>query len=91
MLQKLTAEKKLQAQREQAKEALLDRLSDGESYETVAAAISDLEQSVTIAERLLAAFPGYYGRLLCLHFAHFLDLPIANLSSRKPIGSYNPF
>ena len=77
ILQKLAAEKKLKAQREQAKEALLDRLSGGENYETVAAALSGLEQSATIAERLLEAFPGYYGRLLCLHFAHFLDLPVA--------------
>jgi hypothetical protein len=35
-----------------------------------------LEQSFNVTEKLLEAFPGYYGRFICLHFARFLDIPI---------------
>lgn len=35
-----------------------------------------LGNSKTITEKLLDAFPGYYGRFVCLHFARFLNEPI---------------
>ena len=31
---------------------------------------------ISITEKLLEAFPGYYGRFVCLHFARFLMEPI---------------
>ena len=30
----------------------------------------------TVTQKLLEAFPGYYGQFICLHFARFLDEPI---------------
>ena len=40
-------------------------------------ALNAIEQNKTITDKLLEAFPGYYGRFLCLHFARFLNEPIS--------------
>lgn len=38
--------------------------------------INVLEQKCTIREKLLSAFPGYYGRYISFHFGRFLNEPI---------------
>jgi len=65
---------RIRLQREKAKQALLDRLSVSQDWDEINSQIE--ERSITIAERLLDAFPGYYGRFISLHFARFLDMPI---------------
>ncbi len=42
-----------------------------------------IEHSATITERILEAFPGYYGRFMCLHFARFLDEPITTTEQQS--------
>ena len=76
-LQKLSVRKKLSVQRELARKAILDKLSCGRDYREIQAELEAAEQSATVAEKLLEAFPGYYGRFICLHFARFLNEPIA--------------
>jgi len=73
MLQKLAVQKELNVQREQAKKALLDKLSCGKSYSEIRRELKAIEQGETVTEKLLEAFPGYYGRFICMHFAHFLN------------------
>lgn len=63
-------------QREQAKKSILHKLSNGLSYSEVNVELQAMEKSKTITEKLLEAFPGYYGRYICLHFARFLDEPL---------------
>lgn len=75
-LQKLSAQKELNIQREQEKKSILDELSCGKSYADISTNLKAIEQSKTITEKLLDAFPGYYGRFICLHFARFLNEPI---------------
>ncbi len=75
-LQKLSLQKEMRVRREQEKKRLLDRLARGEDYAEIDARLRVLEQSATITEKLLQAFPGYYGRFVCLHFASFLNEPI---------------
>lgn len=72
-LQKLSAQKELHMQQCQAKKVLLDKLSEGKSYAEIAAGIKLIGQRATITEKLLEAFPGHYGRFICLHFARFLN------------------
>ena len=76
VLQKLSVQKALQMRREAHKEALLSQLSAGKSYGEVGEALVAIEAGVSIAQRLLDAFPGYYGRVIGLHFARFLNQPI---------------
>lgn len=75
-LQALSVRKELSFQREQAKKLLLDKLSQGQSYSEISKELQALNNSKTITEKLLEAFPGYYGRFICLHFARFLNEPI---------------
>lgn len=76
ILQKLAIQKELNMQREQAKRAMLDQLSCNKNYDEITIQLKAIEQNVIISEKLLDAFPGYYGRFICLHFAQFLNEPI---------------
>ncbi|HHY64766.1 MAG TPA: MerR family transcriptional regulator [Clostridiaceae bacterium] len=75
-LQAIAIRKELSLQREQTRKAILDKLSNGMSFPEASAELQALDAGSTIAEKLLEAFPGYYGRYLCLHFARFLGEPI---------------
>ncbi len=75
-LRKLSVQKELSLQREQAKKTILNKLSSGISYSEINSELKAIEDSATITEKLLEAFPGYYGRFICLHFARFLNEPI---------------
>ncbi|SHO47634.1 MerR family transcriptional regulator [Anaerocolumna xylanovorans] len=74
-LKRLTVQKELLVQREQEKKKILDRLSCGGDYSKISEDLKAMEENCNIAERLLEAFPGYYGRFTCLHFARFLKEP----------------
>jgi len=58
----------------------------------------DLENDFTIKEKLLQAFPGSYGRYLCVHFGQFLNGKIdseekerANLSILNTINNIEKY
>ncbi|AQR95646.1 MerR family transcriptional regulator [Clostridium saccharoperbutylacetonicum] len=72
-LQKISVQKDLNMQKEQVKKSILDKLSCDQSYAEINADLKAIEQSATVTEKLLEAFPGYYGRFICLHFARFLN------------------
>lgn len=73
MLLKISVQKELDMQKEQMKKSILDKLSSGQSYDEIIVELKAIEQSATITEKLLEAFPGYYGRFICLHFSRFLN------------------
>ncbi|MDL2325396.1 MerR family transcriptional regulator, partial [Ruminococcaceae bacterium OttesenSCG-928-A16] len=75
-LQVVSVKKELQLQREIAKNSILDQLSNGKSFDEISEELQTLENSKTITEKILDAFPGYYGRFVCLHFVQFLNEPI---------------
>ena len=75
-LQIISVRKEIEMKREQVKKAILDRLSCGKSYAEINAELKSIDQSSTVIEKLLEAFPGYYSRFICLHFARFLEEPI---------------
>ncbi len=75
-LRKLSAQRDIKLQQEKAKGLLLVSLASGEDFEEISKELKIIEQRATITDRLLAAFPGYYGRFVCLHFSRFLMEPI---------------
>lgn len=77
-LKNISVQNELNMQRWQTKKIILDKLSNGTSYSVISAELKGIEQSATITEKLLELFPGYYGRFICLHFAQFLNEPIAS-------------
>lgn len=90
-LQKLSVRKELDLQREQAKKAVLDKLCCGKGFSEVHSELEDIERSSTVTEKLLAAFPGYYGRFICLHFARFLNEPNTTDEQHQAYGEVIAF
>lgn len=74
-LQKLSVKKELHIQKEEKKKRIMEKLQKDMDYSKVKDDLEALDQNAAIAERLLDSFPGYYGRLICLHFARFLNEP----------------
>ena len=61
----------LSADDAKSRQALLERLAQGASYAEIADELQALDRKRTILQKLLLAFPGYYGRAISLHFAAF--------------------
>lgn len=82
-LNNMAVRKELDFQCNQVKKVLFQQLAKGKSYDQIKSELNALDQGKIISEKLLEAFPGYYGRFLCLHFAHFLNVPIQSESQQK--------
>jgi len=75
-LQAISVRKELDFQREAVKNTILSKLGSDKSYFEISTELQVLDHNKTITEKLWEAFPGYYGRFICLHFARFLYEPI---------------
>lgn len=75
-LRTLAVKKELDIQREKARKTILEKLGSGKSYSEISGELQAIENSKTIIEKLLDAFPGYYGRFIGLYFARFLNEPV---------------
>lgn len=75
-LQTISIKKELAFQRDTAKKAILEELIQGIPYCDIRNKLIAIDHNKTISEKLLDAFPGYYGRLISLHFSRFLHEPI---------------
>ncbi|MCL1964980.1 MAG: MerR family transcriptional regulator [Firmicutes bacterium] len=90
-LQKIAIHKELRAQREQANRTVLNKLCRGQNCSEIIADLEAIDLKTTIAEKLLEAFPGYYGRFICLHFSRFLTKPIATEEERQAYDEITVF
>ena len=61
----------------QEKQKLIQELASTHDWEQVQNRLCQLQKEQTILERLMDAFPGYYGKFLCLHFAPYLNEPVS--------------
>lgn len=75
-LQAVSVKKELDYQRDILKKSILEELSQGKPYDEISMELQSIEQGKTITDKLSDAFPGYYGRFICMHFARFLNEPI---------------
>lgn len=55
---------------------LMEQLINGVDIAEIQDRLNLLEQQSTIKEKLLMAFPGYFGRYVSIHFGQFLNEPI---------------
>lgn len=76
LLVKIAHEKELELDNAKLKQCMLERLSQGISWDVISKEFQIIDQKQTITERLLNTFPGYYGRFISLHFSGFLNEPI---------------
>ncbi len=82
-LRDIAVRKGLNAKQAEVKRALLDKLSAGLPYPELSAQLEALEKSQAVTEKLLDAFPGYFGRFIALHFARFLNEPITTAEQKR--------
>lgn len=77
-LRKVSESKKIAIKAEETKQALVQQLIEKQDWDDINTQLEILEKSQTILQRLLNVFPGYYGKYISLHFARFLNEPIAS-------------
>ena len=75
--------RRIDAQRQMKKDALLNRLATGTQIEEIQAELNALEAGANIADRLFNACPGYLGQYISLHFAHFLMTPVEQIQQAE--------
>lgn len=76
IMQNIYDKKDLELADIQAKQQLLYKLIENQDWEYVRSQLEQLEKKQTSLTRLLDRFPGYYGKLISLHFAPYLNEPI---------------
>lgn len=75
-LRRMVLKKQLYQQNEQKKQQLLLQYCDNNcTWNQLREQVELLEQQQSILQRLLDAFPGYYGVMFSMHFAPFLQEP----------------
>lgn len=58
---------------QQEKQELIQELASKHDWEQIQGSLHRLQEKQMVLERLTDAFPGYYGKFLCLHFAPYLN------------------
>lgn len=72
----------LRQEREAARQRALEELARTGDWEAARAALEALQAQESLAERLLDAFPGFFGQYMALHFSAFLQEPIREEAQR---------
>lgn len=90
-LKKAAARKELRTRQSAKKDILLRKLEEGTPYWEVEEELQVLEMEETIAERLLDAFPGYYGRFVWMHFSGFLSEPVKTTEQQEAYEAVTGF
>lgn len=76
VLHKIAEEKKIAIEAEKMRQDLVLQLAEKQDWDYINSQLEAIEKKQTILQRILNAFPGYYGRYLSLHFAVYLDEPV---------------
>lgn len=82
-LSRLCISREWRNKQEQARYMLLCAVRDGAPLDGLQAELRRIGQRQTIAQKLLDAFPGIFGRFICLHFEPYLGEPIETASQQQ--------
>lgn len=77
IMQNIYDKKELELAYMQTKQQLLCKLMEKRDWEYVRGQLEQLAKKQSILTKLLDRFPGYYGKLISLHFAPYLNEPIS--------------
>lgn len=83
ILSDIVEKRDLEIRRDLSKKELLVKLSRSLDYETAEAELKALERGYSIRERLLEAFPGYFGKIIMLNFSSYLDVIITTAKQER--------
>lgn len=73
---------RLRQERDAVRQRALEELARTGDWEAARAALETLQAQESLAERLLDAFPGFFGQYMALHFSAFLQEPIREEAQR---------
>lgn len=73
----------LRQNREAVRQQALEELARTGNWQAARAALDTLQAQESLAERLLDAFPGFFGEYMALHFSAFLQEPLADEAQRE--------
>ncbi len=83
IFQRLIAEREHHLRKMKAHNELLKELSVTKDWQAIYQKASLLEAKESITDRLISAFPGFYGKYLALHFGRFLQEPAQTDEQKK--------
>lgn len=75
-LHDISRSKDLEIEDRKLRQELTEKLAQDGDWEYVRVQLEALEKKKTILQKMLDAFPGYYGKYIALHFAPYLNGPI---------------
>lgn len=90
-IQEIINRKAFEAQVFKEKENLLRGLSEKPDWDKIQEEIESLERKNSILTRLLNCFPGFFGQYIIIHFAPFLNDPIATAEQQKAFDTIVSF
>ena len=73
VLNEVCHKKSVQMLIQQEKQGLIQELASNHDWEQIQSRLHRLQKKQMVLERLIDAFPGCYGKFLCLHFAPYLN------------------
>lgn len=85
ILSDIANKRDMEIKRDIARRELLVKLSTELDYDEIKTKLQGMDRGYSIKERLLEAFPGYFGKLIILNFSKYLDVVI-NTSEQE--GAY---
>lgn len=77
-MQTILLKNSLKLEQNKNKKNLLAELAETGSYSNIQRKVEVIEQNTTIMEKIIEAFPGYYGRFMCLYFSQYLQETLYN-------------
>ena len=76
-------QRKLELEQEKTKQEWLKRLAAGEAIEDLEPEIDPLSSNTIIIQKLGELFPGYYGKIIRLHFSRYLTGKVETEEQKK--------
>ena len=67
----------------QEKQKLISELAAKGNWEEAEERLRQLQKREAVSERILNAFPGNYGRYICMHFSAYLDEPVVTKEQQE--------
>lgn len=91
LLKEISNKKVLEIKVLQEKREILCALSVNNDWNWASEQLRQIEKKYSILERLENAFPGYYGKYLCLHFGKYLNEPVITAGQQEAFDTIIDF
>ena len=91
LLKEISNKKALEIKVLQEKREMLCALAVSHDWDWASEQLRQIEKKYSVLERLENAFPGYYGKYLCLHFGRYLNEPVTTAEQQEAFDTIIDF